>query len=76
MQIGEEITIRVSPKAAAAYQKATAREKECLEVLVTLFFDADLNLEIDFLGKIMDEISDRAVSRGLTPEILDSILNE
>lgn len=76
MQIGEEITIRVSPKAAEAYQKATAREKECLEALVTLFFDEDLNSEIDFLGKIMDEISDRAVSRGLTPEILNSILNE
>ncbi|HEY9751922.1 MAG TPA: hypothetical protein V6C46_03160 [Coleofasciculaceae cyanobacterium] len=76
MQIGKEITIKVSPKAAAAYQKATATERECLEALVTLFFDEDLNSEIDFLGKIMDEISDRAASRGLTPEILDSILNE
>jgi hypothetical protein len=25
---------------------------------------------------LMDEISDRAVSRGLTPEILETILNE
>jgi hypothetical protein len=30
----------------------------------------------DFLGKMMDAISDRAIARGLTPEILESILND
>ena len=30
----------------------------------------------DLLGVIMSEISDRAQERGLTPEILESILNE
>jgi hypothetical protein len=76
MSISQEITIRVSSQTAEAYQKATAREKQCLEALVSLFLDQGLNSEIDFLGKIMDEISDRAVARGLTPETLDSILNE
>jgi hypothetical protein len=76
MQISEEITIKVSPKVAQAYQKATEREKQCLETIVTLFFAEGFNNEIDFLGKILDEISDKAVSRGLTPEILNSILNE
>jgi hypothetical protein len=32
--------------------------------------------DIDFLRKIMDEISDRTTVRGLTPEILESIINE
>ncbi|TRU32775.1 MAG: putative toxin-antitoxin system toxin component, PIN family [Microcystis aeruginosa Ma_MB_F_20061100_S20] len=27
----------------------------------------------DFLGKLMDEISDRSEARGLTPEILESL---
>ena len=75
MQAGEEITMMVSPKVAEAYQKATAKQRQCLQALITLFFDKD-GSEIDFLGEIMDEISDRAISRGLTPEILDSILNE
>jgi hypothetical protein len=76
MQISEEITIKVSPNVAQAYQKATERKKQSLVTLVSLFLREDLNEEVDFLGKLMDEISDRAVSRGLTPEILETILNE
>ncbi|MBE9056551.1 hypothetical protein [Sphaerospermopsis sp. LEGE 08334] len=76
MQISEEITIKVSPNVAQAYQKATERKKQSLVTLVSLFLREDLNEEVDFLGKLMDEISDKAVSRGLTPEILETILNE
>ncbi|MDB9536906.1 hypothetical protein PN451_13915 [Dolichospermum planctonicum CS-1226] len=76
MQISEEITIKVSPNVAQAYQKSTERKKQSLAALVSLFLREDLNEEVDFLGKLMDEISDRAVSRGLTPEILETILNE
>jgi hypothetical protein len=43
---------------------------------VSLFLGENVNEEVDFLGKLMDEISERAVSRGLTPEILEAILNE
>ncbi|MDJ0597511.1 MAG: hypothetical protein QNJ37_01505 [Crocosphaera sp.] len=76
MQISEEITIKVSSKVAQAYQKATEREKQSLATLVSLFLEQNINEELDFLGQLMDEISDRAVSRGLTPEILQTILNE
>jgi hypothetical protein len=76
MQTSEEITIKVSSHVAQAYQKATERKKQSLAKLVSLFLREDMNEEIDFLGKLMDEISDRAVSRGLTPEILEKILNE
>ncbi|MDB9438176.1 hypothetical protein BMF77_00140 [Dolichospermum sp. UHCC 0315A] len=76
MQISEEIRIKVSPNVAQAYQKATERKKQSLATLVSLFLGEDINEEVDFLGKLMDEISDRAVSRGLTPEILETIMNE
>ncbi|TAE59444.1 MAG: hypothetical protein EAZ76_11785 [Nostocales cyanobacterium] len=76
MQNSEEITIKVSSHVAQTYQKATERKKQSLAKLVSLFLREDINEEIDFLGKLMDEISDRAVSRGLTPEILEKILNE
>lgn len=76
MQISEEIKIKVSPNVAQAYQKATDRQKSSLSTLVSIFLREDVNEEMDFLGKLMDEISDRAVARGLTPEILETILNE
>lgn len=76
MQISEEIKIKVSPNVAQAYQKATDRKKSSLSTLVSIFLREDVNEEVDFLGKLMDEISDRAVARGLTPEILETILNE
>jgi hypothetical protein len=76
MQISEEIKIKVSPNVAQAYQKATDCQKSSLSTLVSIFLREDVNEEVDFLGKLMDEISDRAVARGLTPEILETILNE
>jgi len=71
--MSEEITIKVSPKVAQIYQNATESEKQWVETLVAVLFDPDLRSEVDFLGKIMDEVSDRAVSRGLTPEIEEFI---
>jgi len=76
MQSSEEITVKVSSKAAQAYQQATAKQKEDLNTLVSLFLEQEITEDIDSLGTLMDEISERAVSRGLTPEILESILNE
>jgi hypothetical protein len=76
MQISEEITIKVSPNVAQAYQKTTERKKSSLSTLVSIFLREEVNEEVDFLGKLMDEISDKAVARGLTPEILETILNE
>ena len=58
MQISEEIKIKVSPNVAQAYQKATDRQKSSLSTLVSIFLREDVNEEVDFLGKLMDEISD------------------
>ena len=71
-----EITIKVSPEVAVAYQNATEQEKNRLQAIVTIFLDRDTSNNNDLLGVIMDQISDQAQERGLTPEILESILNE
>ena len=80
MTISDEITIKVTPQVAQAYNLASTQEKqrfsaitECRCAIASFCFDENVKDEIDFLGKIMDEISDRAVSRGLTPEILANI---
>ena len=74
MDSTQEITIKVSPKVAVAYQNATEQEKQRLQTLVTLFLERDTSNNTDLLGVIMNEISARAQKRGLTPEILESIL--
>ena len=76
MDSTQEITIKVSPEVAVAYENATEQEKQRLQALVTLFLDRDTSNNNDLLGAIMDQISDRAQERGLTPEILESIFNE
>jgi hypothetical protein len=76
MQVSQEITIQVTPQVAQAYQLATEKEKQRLSAIASLFFDQEVKEDIDFLGRIMDEISDKAVARGLTPEILADILND
>ncbi|WP_262983534.1 hypothetical protein [Phormidesmis priestleyi] len=38
--------------------------------------NSPMDKDVAFLRELMDEISDRARARGLTPEILESILNE
>lgn len=72
----ETITINVSPDIALAYHRATEAQKQRLQMLIGLFFNQNKLNEQDTLGLIMDEISDRAIEQGLTPEILESILHE
>ena len=71
----EEITIRVDPEAAKAYRAAPEEQKRKMELLVGLqlhrFLDPRESLE-----EVMREASRQAQERGMTPEILESILNE
>lgn len=72
----ETITLEVEPEIAEAYQFASPEERRQIIEIVTLLLKRENESDLDFLRKIMDNISDRAESRGLTSEILESILNE
>ncbi len=69
------ITIRVDAEVAQAYESASEEEKTKLDVLLNLKL-REVTRKKRPLEEIMDEISRNAHDRGLTPEILDSILNE
>lgn len=69
------ITIRVSPEAARVYNTATAEQQRKLELLLSLKL-TEVARSPRPLEEIMDEISRNAQARGLTPEILESLLNE
>jgi len=69
------ITIRVSPEAASAYETAPAEQRRKLDALLSLKL-AEVMRTKRPLEAIMSEMSRKAQERGLTPEILESILAE
>ena len=71
----ETITIHVSPQAAMAYRAASTDDRRKLDLLVSLQL-TKFSSSGDSLEKVMDDMSQEAAAAGLTPEILDSILNE
>jgi hypothetical protein len=71
----EEITIRVDPETAKAFNSTSAQERQKLELLLNFKLKESLS-KSDSLLEIMDEISREALEKGLTPEILQSLLED
>jgi len=69
----ETITINVDSEVAKAYREAQVNKQQQLSTMIKLFFQPDLANKT--LSQVMAEIADKAEKRGLTPEILQSILN-
>lgn len=71
------ITIKVRADLAEAYQKITAIQREDIEKQISQILESSLsqtNQDIQELKEIMDDISQEAEQNGLTPEILELIL--
>ena len=71
----EEITIRVDPEAARAYRAASEQERQKLDLLLSLRLQ-DVLRPNGSLKDLMRDISRKAQERGLTPEVLESILDD
>ncbi len=69
------IRIRVSTDAAQTYEAASDVEQRKLNALLSLKL-SDVGRAQRPLEVVMDEISRKAEERGMTSEILESILNE
>jgi hypothetical protein len=69
------ITVSVDSDVAAIYCAASESERSKLDLLVDLRL-RQVATQGQSLRDIMDEISRNVQQRGLTPEILESILNE
>ena len=74
-QLTEQITVSVDPEVAEIYRSAPDDVRRKLEVLVNLRL-RDATLSQRPLRDVMREVSRIARRRGLTPEILQSILDE
>jgi hypothetical protein len=71
----EEITIHVDAEAANAYRSASEENRRKLDLLLSLRL-TEATRSSRSLKEVMREISWKAQERGLTPEILESILDE
>ena len=69
------LTIPVDAKTADAFARLSVQEKEKLTFLLSLQIKNSLNSDISLL-EIMDNISQEAEEKGLTPAILESLLDD
>ncbi len=67
------ITIHVDAETAQIYESVSDEERHKLDVLLSLKL-REVTRQKRSLEEVMDNISCKAQERGLTPEILDSIL--
>jgi hypothetical protein len=72
----EVITLEVDSEAARALESAPAEEREKLQVLLGIWLKEYVKADGPSLKETMDEVGRKAKGRGLTPEILESILEE
>jgi len=70
------IQIPLDPELAEVYDRASTENQRKLQILVRLWLRDMDSANPATLSKLMDDISDKAVQRGLTPEILESLLND
>jgi hypothetical protein len=71
----KQITIQIDNEAARAFNSASLGDRRKLEALVSIQFIEATKTKAS-LKKIMRGISQKAQERGLTSEILRTILNE
>jgi hypothetical protein len=69
------VNIPLDNETAKIYEKAPLADKKKMQVLMSLWLREFENPSIS-LDELMDDISRKAQARGLTPEILESILND
>ena len=68
------ITIPLDPEAALAYESAAPEEKRKIQALVSLWVRDLATGQRASLQQVLDEVGKKAQARGLTPEILESLL--
>ncbi len=68
------ITIPLDPQTARAYNSAAPEEKRKIQALLSLWLRELAAGEYPSLQQVLDEVGRKAKDRGLTPEILDSLL--
>jgi hypothetical protein len=72
----ETIALEVDPDTARAFSEASSEDRRKLQLLLRLRLRELTSRPIRPLKDVMDEIGREATARGLTPEILESLLRD
>ncbi len=72
--MANSITIPLDPQTARAYESASPEEKRKIQALLSLWLRELAAGENLSLQQVLDEVGSKAKARGLTPEVLDSLL--
>jgi hypothetical protein len=70
------ITIQVDEESAKEFARASTEERRRMQLLLSLRLREFVTIPSKRLQSLMDEIGAEAEARGLTQEILDSLLND
>lgn len=68
------ITIPLDPQTARVYKSAAPEEKRKIQALLSLWLRELAAGDYASLQQVLDGVGRKASARGLTPEILDSLL--
>jgi len=68
------LQLEAEAEAVETFRNISDTDQEKLEILVSSLFKEYKKSDHSTLKKTMDEISEKAQARGLTPEILETIL--
>ena len=68
------ITIPLDPETARAYDSATPEERRKMQALLSLWLRELAASEQVSVQQVLEEVGRKAKDRGLTPEMLDSLL--
>lgn len=68
------LTIPIDPETAKLYERASREDQRKIQLLLSLRVRDLTTAPLPPLGTIMDELADKAQARGLTPEIVGSLL--
>lgn len=72
--VNPTITIPLDPQTAQAYNSAPAEEKRKMQALLGLWLRELAGSDQRSLQQTLDEAGRKAQARGLTPEMLESLL--
>lgn len=74
--MAKTVTIELEDEAARVFQSASDEERKRIEMLLSLWLREYASASNAPFETLLDKMSERAEARGLTPEILDSLLQE